>query len=62
MSISHWDPTFLGVFTKLQKATLSYLSVCLLPACMEKYGSQCAEFQGVWYLWIFQKSVEKIEV
>jgi hypothetical protein len=51
---------FLGAFTKLRKATVSFMSVCL-PVCME-LGSQSTDFDETWYLILFRKSVGKIQI
>jgi hypothetical protein len=49
---------FLGAFTKLWKATISFdMSVHL-----EQLGSHWTDFHGIWYLNIFGKSVKKIKV
>ena len=57
---------FTGAFTKLQKVTISFvMSVHLYihPAVhMEKISSHWMDFYQIWYLSIFWKSVEKIQV
>jgi hypothetical protein len=49
-----------------KKATISFgLSVCpsiCLSICMEQHGSHWTEFYKIWYLRIFRKSVQKIQV
>jgi hypothetical protein len=54
--------TFLGTFAKLQKATGSFImSVC--PSIhMEQFGFHWTDFDKIWYLRFFQKSVKKIQV
>jgi hypothetical protein len=61
---------FLGTFTKLQKSTISFVmsacppvrpSVCAF-VCMEQLGSQLTDFYEIWYLGVFRKSVDKIQV
>jgi len=49
-----------GTFAKLRKATISF------PVCpsvhMEQLGSHWTDFHEIWYLSIFRKFVEKIQV
>ena len=48
-----------------QILALSWLSVCLSASpsiCMEQLRSYCADFYEIWYLSMFQKSVEKTQV
>jgi hypothetical protein len=68
----------LGAVEKLRKVTISFvmslcpsfcLSVCLsvCPSVrpsvrMEQLGSHWLDFHEIWYLWIFRKSVENIQV
>jgi hypothetical protein len=61
---------FLGAFAKLRKATIGFvmyacpsfcLSVCL-SVRMEHPGSHWTDFHEIWYLRIFRKSVEKLQV
>ena len=54
----------LGIVKKLQKATISFvMSVRLsLSLCMKQLTSHWVDFHEIWYLSIFQKSMEKIEV
>jgi hypothetical protein len=49
---------FLGVFTKLWKATITFI----MSVCMEQLGSHWTDFHEIWYLSIFQNSVKKIQV
>ena len=55
-----------GTFAKLFKKKKSFvMSICLsvyLSIRMEQYGSQWTHFHETWYLRIFQKSVQKIQV
>jgi len=57
---------FLGAFSKLWKATISFIvsvrpSVCP-SVCIEQLGSHSMDFNEIWYLSIFQKSVKKIQI
>ena len=56
----------LDTFTKLRKATISsVMSVCLCVCPfvrIEQFGSRWENFHEIWFLSIFQKSVEKIKV
>jgi hypothetical protein len=64
---------FLGAFAKLREGLLasSCLSACL-PAClsvcvrpsvrMEQLDSHWTDFHEIWYLNIFRKSVDKIQI
>jgi len=50
---------FLGTFTELREATISYvICVILLSFGMEQLGYQWMNFNEVWYLRIFQKSIK----
>ena len=53
---------FLGAFAKLRKATITFvMSVC--PSVrMEYLGSHWTDFHWIWYLSIFRKSLERIQV
>jgi hypothetical protein len=53
---------FLGAVANLRKAAISVvISVC--PSVrIEQLGSHWTEFHEIWYLSIFRKSVEKIQV
>ena len=56
--ITHLNPeSLLGMFTKLQKATISIT----MSVHLEQLSTHWAEFHNVWYLNIFQKSVGKIQ-
>ena len=56
-----WLHPFLGAFPKLRKATISFTSVC--PSLrMEQIGSHWTDFDETWYLRLFQKPVEKIQI
>jgi hypothetical protein len=57
---------FSGAFAKLRRATISSI-ICVCPSilpfvCMEQLGSHWTDFHEIWYLRIFHKSVEEIEV
>jgi hypothetical protein len=60
----------LSALEKLRKATISFVmsvrpSVCLsvcLSARMKQFGSNRTEFNEIWYLSIFRKSVNNIQV
>jgi hypothetical protein len=54
--------SFLGALAKLRKATINFaMSVC--PSCgMEQLGSHWTDFLEIWYMFIFRKSVKKIQV
>jgi hypothetical protein len=53
---------FLDSFAKLRKATISFLMSVRLSVRMEQLGSHWADFHEIWYLMIFRKSVENIQV
>jgi hypothetical protein len=53
---------FLGVFTKLQKATISFLMSVRPSVGMEQLVSMWKDFHGISYLCIFRKSFERIQV
>jgi hypothetical protein len=57
---------FLGAFAKLRKATITFTkSVRLsiyLSVSMEQLGSHWNDFRKIWYLNVFRKSVEKIQL
>jgi hypothetical protein len=56
---------FLGALTKLRKAPVSFMSVCLSvrPSVhVEQLGSHWTDFYEIWYLSIFKKSVDKMQV
>jgi hypothetical protein len=52
----------LGVFTKMQKVTISFVMSVCQSVVMEQLGSHWTNFQLIWYLSIFWKSVEKIHI
>jgi hypothetical protein len=54
--------TILGAFTKLRKVTISFVVSLCLSNRMEQLGCHWADFHELWYLSIFRKSVEKIQV
>jgi hypothetical protein len=58
--------TFLGMFARLWKATISFvMSVCLFvrpSVCMDQLGSHQTDIHWTWYLGIFTKSFKKIKV
>jgi hypothetical protein len=53
--------TFLGSFAKWRKENISFMSVCP-SVCMEQLGSHWTDFDETWYLGLFRKSVEKIQI
>jgi hypothetical protein len=53
---------FLNPFTKLQKATVSFIMSVRLSVRMEQLGFQWTDFKQVFYFRIFRKSIEKIQV
>jgi heme/copper-type cytochrome/quinol oxidase subunit 4 len=64
--VSHCKDQILDMFAKLRKATISFimsvhLSVCPF-ICVEQLGSHWMDFHEIWYLSIFQKSFQKIQV
>ena len=58
--------SILGAFAKLRKATTSHvMSVCLsvrLSVCMAQLCSPWTDVHDIWYLSVFRKFVEKIQV
>jgi hypothetical protein len=64
--IQYVIPRISGAFAKLQKAIISFVtSACLSvrPSVpMEQFGSHWTDFNEIWYLRIFRKSVEKTQV
>jgi len=54
--------TFLGVFAKLRKVTMSFIMSVLLSVHVEELGSHWMDFREFVYLTIFRKYFEKIEV
>jgi len=53
---------FLGMFTELWKATVSFVTSVCLSVSMELLSSQGTDFHESWCLTIFWKSVKKIHV
>ena len=54
--------SFLGAFAKLRKAAISFVMSVRLSARVEQLGSHWMDFHEIWYLIIFRKYVEKIQV
>jgi hypothetical protein len=54
--------SFFGAFAKLRKATIRFVMSVRLSVRMEQLGSHRTDFHEFWYLSIFRKSVEKIQV
>ena len=54
--------TFLGMFTKLRRATISFVILVCLSVQTEQFGSQGTDFHKIRYLGIHLKSVENIQV
>jgi hypothetical protein len=56
----------LGALAKLRKVTISFVMsvrpVVRLSARMEKLGSHWTDFDKIWYLRLFRKPVDKIQV
>jgi hypothetical protein len=53
---------FLGVFSKLRKATISFVMSVRPSVRMKQLGSHWTDFNEIWNLKIFRKSVQKIQV
>jgi len=55
---------FLGAFSKLRKATISFAMSVRPSIRMEQLGSHWTDFHEIWYLniFFFRKSAEKIQV
>ena len=56
--------TLIGAFANLLKVTASLVKcpyICL-SVCMERVGSHLKHFRNIWYLRLFQNSVQKIQV
>jgi len=51
----------LGAFTELPKGTIGFVLVCP-PVCMEQLCSPRINFNEIWFLSIFRKFDEKIQV
>jgi hypothetical protein len=54
--------TFLGAFAKLRKANISFVMSVRPSISMQNLGSHRTDFLEIWYLNIFRKIVEKIQV
>jgi len=54
--------SFLGAFTKLRKATISFVMSVRQFVRMEHLGSHYTDFYEIRYLSVRRKSVEKIQV
>jgi len=54
-------PPLLDAFAKLWKATSTFVMSCL-SLCIEQLGCHGTDFHEIWYLRIFRKSVEKIQL
>jgi hypothetical protein len=53
---------FLSTFAKLRKATISFVISVRLSVCMEQLVSHWKNFNATWYLSVFGKSAENIQV
>jgi hypothetical protein len=54
--------SFVGAFAELRKVTISFVMSVCLSVRMEQLGSHRTNFRSIWYLNIFRKSIEKIQV
>jgi hypothetical protein len=54
--------SILGAFEKLQTATISTVMSVRLRIWMEQLGTYRMELPEIWYLSVFWKSVNKIQV
>jgi hypothetical protein len=54
--------SFFSAFAKLRKTTISFIMSVRPPVRMEQIGSHWTNFHEFWYLSIFRKSVEKVQV
>jgi len=52
----------LHAFTKLQKATISFVMYVCLSVCIEQLGSHWTDFYEIWYPMSFWKSIMKTQV
>jgi hypothetical protein len=52
----------LCMFAKLQRATISFAVSVHLSICMKQLSTNRTDFHRIWYLSIFRKSAEKIQV
>ena len=58
LRLKNWRLTwslFLGAFTKLRKATISFIMSVHSSVRMEQLGSHCTDFDETWYLSFFSK-------
>jgi len=53
---------FLSMFAELRIATFSFVMFLRPPARMEHLGSHWNDFREIWYMSIYRKSVEKIQI
>jgi len=51
----------LGAFAKFRNATISFV-MSVRRSAWNNWASNGKDFHEIWYLWISQKSVEKIQV
>ena len=62
-SKARWICRFLGSFTKLRKATISFFIMSVCPSVrIEQLGSHWTDFHEIWCSRIFQNHREKIRV
>jgi len=53
---------FVGEFEKLRKATIS-LAMSVRPSVrMDQLGSHWKDFHEIWYMKVFRKTIEKIQI
>ena len=57
-----WKIFIFRCFRKLWKTTISLVMSVHLSALMEQIVSHFTDFHEIWYLSIFKKSVQKIQV
>ena len=62
VGLTETSNTFLGAFAKLHKATISFVMSVCSSVRIEQLGSHWTDFHEIWYMSIFRKSVEKIQV
>jgi hypothetical protein len=55
-------PWFIGAFANLRKATISFIVSVRPSVRIEQLGSHWRDFLQIWYLSIFRKSAEKIQI
>ena len=58
----HQNAEFLGALAELRKTTISFVMPVRPSVRMEQLDSHWKDFHEIWYLIIFRKSVEKIQV